>query len=325
MHIFRQTSSRSELGCFPTPLHILRNLGSDLGIDLWIKRDDLSGLGAGGNKVRKLEFLLAEAAARHATVLVTAGYPQSNHVLQTAAAGRRLKMRTIAVLRGEKPRRLTGNLLFDDLLACELEFLDCENFAEAINEHMEQRCLTLASAGDTPYLIPVGGSNPHGSLGYVECARELSLQYAAFDDVPPDYVVVPVGSSGTYAGLVVGCSMLWPNTKVLGIVVSDNYFAQREHVAKLVNETAAIGGIERRWSSSELLLDYDYIGEGYAKSTLASEAAIRMMAQSEGLFLDPTYTGKTAAGLIGNVHNGNIPRASKAIFIHTGGATALLA
>lgn len=316
---------RVALGCFPTPVQELPNAGRELGIRLSIKRDDLSGLAAGGNKVRKLEYLVADARRQGATVLMTAGAVQSNHVLQTVAAARKSGMRAIAVLQGPPPPSPRGNLLLDHLLGAEIEFLNSDRFVEDVVPYMEKRQQQLLHAGDVPYVVPVGGSNALGAYGYVNCARELADQYAARDMAPPDCVVVATGSVGTYAGVEVGCAHFWPGTRVRGIVVTTNYFAMRENVAQLVNDTAKQAGMERRWTPGDLWLDYDYIGPGYGIRSEAGNRAIDMLARAEGIFLDPTYTGKVFAGLVGNVRAGTIPAGSTVLFIHTGGATALLA
>lgn len=316
---------RYPLGCLPTPLQNLERMGERLGIELKVKRDDLTGLAAGGNKVRKLEFLVADAQRQRATVLMTAGSIQSNHVLQTVAAGRRSGMRVIAVLDGKRPEEPSGNLLLDELLGAEIEFLESERFVEDVLVYMAKRQEELASEGEAVYIIPVGGSNALGSQGYVQCVTELAAQYTDQDMPPPDYVVVATGSVGTYAGMVVGSAYHWPETQVLGIVVTTNYFAERDNVVRLTNETAKLAGFDRQWLPYELLLTYDYIGPGYGIRSAGGNAAIQQLAESEGIFLDPTYTGKVFAGLIGCVQSGRIPKGSRVLFIHTGGAAALLA
>lgn len=318
------THPRLALGCFPTPLQVLENVGKELGIELTIKRDDLSGLAAGGNKVRKLEYLVADAKRREATVLITAGAIQSNHVVQTVAAARKSGLRAIAVLQGPRPSKSTGNLLLGELLGAEIDFVDSLRFFEEVPRYMAEREQELLKVGERPYVIPTGGSNALGALGYVNCVRELAIQYAKRGIEPPDYLVASTGSVGTYAGLVVGGACHWPATKILGVVVTTNYFAQRENVLRLVNETAALAGIERRWNPDELWLDYDYIGPGYSVQSEQGARAIELVARSEGVFLDPTYTAKVFAGLVGNVQSGRLPPSSRVLFVHTGGSTALL-
>ena len=316
---------RFELGCFPTPLQHLANASRELGVELSVKRDDLSGLAAGGNKVRKLEYLVADARRQGATVLMTAGAIQSNHVLQTVAAARKSGMRALVVLQGSAPAVARGNLLLDQILGAEIEYLDSQRFVEDVIPYMERRHQELLHEGEIPYLVPVGGSNALGAFGYVNCAREMAGQYAALGRKAPDYVVVATGSVGTYAGVLVGCAHFWPQTAVRGIVVTTNYFAKRENVVQLTNETARQADVDRRWGAEDLWLDYDHIGPGYGIRSETGDQAIEMLARTEGIFLDPTYTGKVFAGLVANVRAGVIRQKTSVLFIHTGGAAALLA
>lgn len=319
---FRQP--RYPLGCFPTPMHDLENIGRVLGIDLRIKREDLSGLAAGGNKVRKLEYLIGDAKAQQATVLITAGALQSNHVLQTVAAARKADMRVIAVVPGPRPGKFLGNLFFDQLLGAEIEFLATDKFFEEVAGYMSHRQRELAERGEHAYVVPVGGSNALGSLGYVACAYEMASQYASSGLGSPDYVVVVTGSVGMYAGLVAGCSDIWPQTKVLGVVVNQYPFSRRENVAQMTNEVARLANIQRQWKADELHLDYDYVGPGYGIRSRAGDSAIHLVGQKEGILLDPIYTGKAFAGLIGNVRSGVIQPGSRVLFVHSGGAIANL-
>lgn len=181
-----------------------------------------------------------------------------------------------------------------------------------------------AKRGEQAYVVPVGGSNALGSLGYVDCAYEMASQYADSGLNAPDYVVVVTGSVGTYAGLVAGCTDAWPHTKVLGIVVNQYQFSRRENVAQMTNEVAQLAGIRRQWAAEELHLDYDYIGAGYGIRSEAGDSAIELVAQTEGILLDPTYTGKAFAGLLGSVRSGAIPPGSRVLFVHSGGAIANL-
>lgn len=320
-----QSIPRLPLGCFPTPIHDLPSLSEDLGITLKIKRDDLTGLAAGGNKIRKLEYLIADAQSQGCSVLITAGALQSNHVLQTTAAGRKSGMRVIAVMDGAAPQTYSGNLRLSKLLGAELEFLESDRFVEDVRDYMAQRQAQLAQVGEAAYIVPVGGSNALGSQGYVNCAREMAEQYLAAGEAPPDYLVVAGGSGGTFAGIAAGCAHFWPGTNVIGIVITTNYFAQREHMAKLTEEAAAMAGLDQSWTAADIRLDYSYIGPGYGTPSPAGDFAVNIMASREGILLDPTYTGKVMSGLIGQVESGQIAPGSRVLFVHTGGATALLA
>ncbi|MDV3189726.1 MAG: D-cysteine desulfhydrase family protein [Sweet potato little leaf phytoplasma] len=320
-----QDIPRLPLGCFPTPIHDLPRLSADLGIELKIKRDDLTGLAAGGNKIRKLEYLIADARNKGCSVLITAGALQSNHVLQTTAAGRKSGMRVIAVMDGAEPQSYSGNLRLSKLLGAELEFFESDRFVEDVRAFMEQLQAQLAKEGEAAYIVPVGGSNALGSQGYVNCAREMAEQYQAAGEAPPDYLVVAGGSGGTFAGIAAGCAHFWPGTKVVGIVITTNYFAQREHMAKLTGEAAALAGFDQNWAAADIWLDYSYIGPGYGIPSSAGDFAVNAVASREGILLDPTYTGKVMSGLIGQVESGQIALGSRVLFVHTGGATALLA
>lgn len=316
---------RLQLGCFPTPIHDLPVLSEDIGIQLKIKRDDLTGIAAGGNKIRKLEYLISDAKSKSCSVLITAGALQSNHVLQTTAAGRKSGMRVIAVMDGAEPQVYSGNLRLSKLLGAELEFFKSERFVEDVREYMAQRQAQLSQEGLKAYIVPVGGSNALGSQGYVNCAREMAEQYRIAGDAPPDYLVVAGGSGGTFAGIAAGCAHFWPTTKVIGIVITTNYFAQPEHMARLTGEAAALAGFDQEWTVDDLELNYSYIGPGYGMPSPAGDFAVNAMASREGILLDPTYTGKVMSGLFGEVESGRIPPGSRVLFIHTGGATALLA
>nr|ABW39372.1 1-aminocyclopropane-1-carboxylate deaminase [Rhizobium sp. TAL1145] len=312
------------LGFFPTPIDKWDNLGRELSISLSAKRDDLSGLGGGGNKIRKLQYLLAEAKAEKATTLITAGATQSNHVRQTAAVARKHGMRPLALLRGQLPPSPSGNLLLDELLGAQLEFHDRDDFNAMVVDLMLERKAELEASGERAYVIPIGGSSPLGALGYVDCAKEMREQFDARRQRHPDYIVVAMGSGGTYAGLVAGCARYLPNTQVLGIVITTAAFASRDCAASLLNDTARLAGVDRRWDAEDPLLNYDHIGPEYGVPSQEGNAAIRKVAEAEGVFLDPTYTGKVCAGLIAAVGE-TIPAGSDVIFVHTGGSPALFA
>ena len=304
---------RLPLGLFPTPIHRLDNISRELGIDLWIKRDDLSGLGLGGNKVRKLEFLLAEAEAQGAEIVFTTGGAQSNHAMLTAAAANRLGMTPILILkkRGVTARR--GNQLLEKLMGTEVIFMDTDDYADIYAE-MDR---IGAERGRPYYKIPCGGSNALGSLGYVECAREIGQQGMAFD-----HIVCAEGSGGTMAGMALGAKLYLPGTKVHGMMVDTDPFD--EITPRLMREAAAL--LERKADirPDDYLLR-DQCGPGYAIPSAEGNAAARLMAEKEGLFLDPVYTGKAFAGLIALAREGAFRPEEKVLFLHTGGAGGLFA
>ena len=283
-----------SLGAWPTPLDRAPRLAAALGLqELWIKRDDLSGLGGGGNKVRKLQYTCAEALAAGATTLVTAGGPQSNHARLTAAAAAKLGLRCVLVLAGPEPMILRGNLLLDQLAGAEIIWAGLRSPAEV--------AAAEAAARPGAHLVPFGGSS-HGSVqAYVDCARELTSQLPGFDRV-----VVAVGSGGTMAGLVRG---LGPQ-RVLGVdtgAVPDPYAA----VCDLLGEAAA------------LTIDRTQIGPGYAALTEPVREALKLAARTEGIFLDPIYTGRALAGLIGLTAAHGLTRTGRVVFLHSGGLPGL--
>ena len=314
---------RLPLGAAPTPVEPLARLGAELGIDLSAKRDDFTGFGGGGNKVRKLEFLMADARAKGASVVITAGGLQSNHARITAAAARRCGMTPVLVLRGEKPPAAQGNLLLDHLFGAEIDYLDAARFPVEHEARMQALAAAAEARGETAYVIPVGGSNALGAAGYVACALELAEQYRAAGRPAPDVLLVTVGSGGTLAGLTVGCAAVWPQTRVVGVTVSISPVPFADRVARIANAVAELVGVARRWQPAEIALEQGYVGPGYAIMSEAGNAAIRRAARAEGMLLDPVYTGKGFAGLIGSVETGVIRRGSSVLFLHTGGTPAL--
>ncbi len=325
MHLAR--FNRISLGHFPTPLEKLENLSRTLdGPEIYIKRDDCTGLATGGNKTRKLEFLVADAVAQGADTLVTQGATQSNHVRQTAAAARRVGMKCHALLE----RRVTnmgddyeaaGNVLLDDMLRCEYEYrdegLDMNAEAEALGERLRDR-------GLKPYVIPGGGSNAIGALGYASCAAEL-LQQADSQNLKIDRIVHATGSAGTQAGLVAGLHAMNAPVRVEGISVRASREKQIDNVYKLACRTSELLGVKGDLSR-DLIEAYDeYVGPGYGQPTDAMVDAISLLAADEGIFLDPVYSGKGMAGMIGLIRAGELKKGENVVFIHTGGASALFA
>lgn len=314
---------RLPLGFLPTPLESLARLGAELGIELTVKRDDFTGFGGGGNKVRKLEYLMADAVAQGAKVLITTGGHQSNHARMTAAAARKFGMKPVLVLRGNSPSVLQGNLLLDHLLGAEIDFLDPDAYFTEVNPRMQAHADAATARGETPYVIPLGGASALGAMGYVSAVEELAGQYAATDRPAPDLIVAPVGSGGTLAGLLIGCAMFWPETKVAGIAVSGSAVPFAERIAVMANAGAELIGLDRRFAAADLRIETDYVGEAYAVPSPEGNAAIARVARAEGMFLDPVYTGKAMAGLIDCVRRGTIAAGSRVIFVHCGGSPAL--
>ncbi len=299
----------------PTPLEPLDRLSDWLGGPrLLVKRDDQTGLALGGNKARKLEHLCAEALAQGCDTLVTGGGPQSNHCRMTAAAANRLGLQCHLALAGPAPDQMTGNLLLDHLLGARLHPTGAREYYE-IEASIEAVADEVRAAGGRPYAIPVGGASVTGALGYVDAARELVGQLTE----PLDWIVVADGSGGTHAGLLAG---LDGPTEILGVDVGTRPDLE-ERVAELAAATAA--AIDRPARSGEIHIDHTRFGAGYGKPTPECLEGIRVAARLEALILDPVYTGKAMAGLIGWIREGRFTEHQSVLFWHTGGAPALFA
>ena len=304
---------RVSLGVFPTPIQKLDNISRLLNTQVYVKRDDLTGLGLGGNKVRKLEFLLAEAKRRGAELVFTTGGAQSNHAMLTAAAAGKLGMRAILVLKKRGVTECVGNQLLERLMGTRVEFMDTDDYADIYAE-MDR---IGAELGVPYYKIPCGGSNALGTLGYVACAEEIGRQGLRFD-----HIVCAEGSGGTMAGLALGAKLFLPGTRVHGMLVDDDPFD--EITPRLMREAAALLEADVEIGGGDFHLR-DMCGPGYAKPSEAGMAAIALMAAREGLFLDPVYTGKAFAGLIAMAKEGAFRPDERVLFVHTGGAGGLFA
>ncbi|MGH8975092.1 MAG: D-cysteine desulfhydrase family protein [Acidimicrobiia bacterium] len=304
------------LAHLPTPVESLDRLSEWLGGPrLVVKRDDMTGLALGGNKARKLEFLCAEALAQGADVLVTGGGSQSNHARMTAAAANRLGLGChLAVAGNAGPETASGNLLLDRLLGAELHFTGTRDYYAA-EDAITDLAARLEAEGHRPYAIPIGGASITGVRAYVEAADELLGQL----DSPPDWVVVADGSGGTHAGLLAG---LDGRTRVLGVDVGT-----RPDLDTVVPALAAAAAEDagRPQPAAEAIVDHTRFGAGYGKPTPETREAIRAAARTEGLILDPVYTGKAMAGLIGWAREGRFAPEETVVFWHTGGAPALFA
>ncbi|MCX5280178.1 D-cysteine desulfhydrase family protein [Streptomyces sp. NBC_00198] len=307
------TPPRARLGSWPTPLEPAPRLAAALGLrpdDLWVKRDDLTGLGGGGNKIRKLEWTCGAALADGATVLVTTGAAQSNHARLTAAAGARLGLRVVLVLAGPPPESgpsgapantASGNLALDGLLGARVVW---EGDRTRLAARAEQVAEELRAAGEVPALIPFGGSSPLGARGYAECANEIM-------DQAPDVasVVVALGSGGTMAGLVAGLG----DERVLGVHVG----AVDEPARTVADLVSLLCG--RPCDPRALRVRHDQVGAGYATLTEPVMNALTLAAHTEGIVLDPIYTGRALAGLAAAVTDGDITPGQRTVFLHTGG------
>ena len=312
---------RVSLGHFPTPLHALPRLSEKLGGPrLFVKRDDQTGLATGGNKTRKLEFLVADALDRHMDTLITAGAPQSNHARQTAAAAAKAGMKCVLVLRGQPQSGRQGNLLLDELLGAEIRWAA----REAVEATMTETANELSVKGYSPYLIPYGGSNPIGATGYVAAMEEL-MEQAKQMNLRFDRIVFASSSSGTQAGLAVGAKATGYTGQVLGISVDEKRDDLQTKAARLATETAAHLGQIMKFAPGDIDVNADYLGAGYAVLGEPEREAIRLAAQTEGLLLDPVYTGRAFAGMMDLIRKGSIRRDETVLFWHTGGTPALFA
>jgi L-cysteate sulfo-lyase len=309
---------RLHFAHLPTPVEELRRLREALdGPRLLIKRDDQTGLAFGGNKTRKLEFLVAEARDQGAKTLVSGGALQSNHCRQTAAAAARFGFRCILVLTGEKPKQPSANLLLDELFGAEIIHVgDREDRDRILQETFNQ----AAEKGVRPYLVPYGGSSPTGVLGYAFAMKELMEQ-----DLQADWIVFATSSGGTHAGLLLGQRVFGYKGKVLGISVDESENWLKEHVSDLASLTSEKLGERIEFTPGEVLADASHCSAGYGVLTEPEREAIRLFATCEGLLLDPVYTGRAAAGMIDLTRKGFFKKDETVLFLHTGGQPALFA
>jgi D-cysteine desulfhydrase family pyridoxal phosphate-dependent enzyme len=315
---------RIPLGHFPTPIEKLERLSRHLGgPEIWVKRDDQSGLATGGNKARKLEFLFADALAQKCDHVVTLGGPQSNHVRQTAAAAAHLGLGCSLVLRGNPPAQRLGNVLLDELLGAKIHWSGARTRDEVAAEVMP----ALRAAGARPYLIPVGGSNALGSLGYAVAMEEAIDQLVA-QKLTIDIMVVASSSAGTQAGLVLGAAVRKFPGRVLGISIDSSGAELKARVTELALEAARIADVAPEIASKlapTVLVNADYLGGGYSVVGDLERDAIRTVARMQGLLLDPVYTGRAMGGLMDLIRRGVFSKNERVLFWHTGGTAALSA
>ncbi|KPF80954.1 cytochrome C biogenesis protein CcmE [Brevundimonas sp. AAP58] len=321
MHLAR--FPRVRLAHLPTPLEPLPRLSEALGVDLWIKRDDCTGLAGGGNKTRKLEFLLGEAFEQDADTLVTQGAVQSNHVRQTAAAAAAHGLKCEVILEertGSKALDYTrnGNVLLDLLFGAGVRSVPGGSDMPA---ELEKTAAEVRARGGRPYVIPGGGSNPVGALGYVDCAREIVVQ-ADDLDLSIDRIVTATGSAGTHAGLVAGLAVMGADIPVLGIGVRAPKEKQEANVLKLAEETAALLGRPGCVTPDMVVADCDYVGAGYGLIDQGVADALMLAARTDGMVLDPVYSAKAMKGLIALAKAGRF-KGERVVFLHTGGAQGI--
>ena len=314
--------SRYKLGHFPTPIEYLKNVSKHLnGPQIYIKRDDCTGLATGGNKTRKLEFLIPDALENKATLIVTVGAVQSNHVRQTAAACAILNLKCLIVLEqrvenSSDSYNNSGNAFLNKLFGAEIivcpKEKNIKDFAEEIIKKRKRH-------GEIPYYIPVGGSNEIGELGYIECMREIIQEQ---DKNSFTHIILATGSGGTHSGSVVGKVYYKSNINIIGISVKDKKNDQEEKVYNLAKMCCDY--IQCSYPKREDIIAFDdYVGEGYGIPTQGMKDAVKLMATKEGILLDPVYSGKSFDGLLDLVSKKYFKNSDKLLFIHTGGAVSL--
>ena len=313
---------RLELIGAPTPLEYLPRLSDHLGREIFIKRDDTTPLAMGGNKLRKLEFLAADALREGADTLITAGAIQSNHVRQTAAVAAKLGLHCVALLEnpigtGAENYLSNGNRLLLDLFNTQVEMCDALTDPAA---QLDELATRIEAQGYRPYVIPVGGSNALGALGYVESALEIAQQCDGAVEISS--VVVASGSAGTHAGLAVGLEQLMPQAELIGVTVSRSVADQLPKVVALQQAVANSLALQ---AQADIQLWDDYFAPGYGTPNEEGMAAVKLLAQLEGILLDPVYTGKAMAGLIDGITQKRFKDEGPILFVHTGGAPALFA
>ena len=317
--------ARLGLANLPTPLFELKNLAREVGMGrIWLKRDDLTGLETSGNKIRKLEYILADALAKGASSLVTHGGFQSNHCRATAALGARLGLKVRLILRCEDPNPpRDGNLFLDDLFGADISIHHPDEYNSRRKELIADAMQAERAAGRIPYFFPVGASIPLGCWGYIRCVGELMQQLGRGAMVD---VFSAVSSAGTHAGLMLGKAIFGlENWRMVGVPVSDSidYFqAELRDLVARTSEGFSLGITERQTPID--LID-GFIGEGYAVPYPAAIETIKLLARSEGVLLDPTYTAKAMTGMIETIKTGGVRAGATPVFIHTGGAFGLLA
>jgi len=310
--------SRLNFAHLPTPIEPLPRLSDALGGPrLLIKRDDLTGLAFGGNKTRKLEFLLAEARDKGAKTLISGGALQSNHCRQTAAAAARFGFKCTLVLTGDKSEQPSANLFLDKLLGAEIVYVAERKDRDRILEEIFNRA---AREGNKPYLVPYGGSNATGALGYAFAMKELVEQKSN-----PDWIVFATSSGGTHAGLLLGQRVFGYKGKVLGISVDESEEWLKDHVSESASLASEKLGKRVEFTPDEVLANDNYCSTGYGVLTEQEREAIRLFATCEGLLLDPVYTGRAAAGMIDLIRKRFFKENDTVLFLHTGGQPALFA
>lgn len=312
--------NRIPLANTPTPIEPLDHLSEPLGCRLWVKRDDLTGSATSGNKVRKLEFTLAKAKQQGANVLITCGGIQSNHCRATAILGAKLGFKVHLLLRGEKPARHEGNLFLNHLAGAEISYFSPRYYNARQDFIISEVLEEYQAKGMKPYFIPTGASDGTGIWGYISAAKEIADQ----TDIEFDHIVTATGSGGTQAGLTVGAGLFMPDTQITGIAVCDDEAYFQNKVREDIQLWNDLYGQSVDPDTLNIHVSDKYIGPGYAKANSEIFKCIELVTRSEGLVLDPVYTGKAFFGMLSEIEAGNL-QGKNILFVHTGGIFGLLA
>lgn len=324
---------KEKLGFFPTPFHKLNRLSEELDVNLYIKRDDFTGIGLfGGNKIRKLQYLMADAKAKGCEYVFTYGAVQSNHAMQTVTACRRCGLKPVLYLVSiVKPDEhdVRSNLLLDKILGAEIHIIeesgiDTEILEERSIELAKEHMRKLEVEGHKCYDIPMGGASYIGTAGFIEGFAEM-MEQAAEEGFVPDYVFHGTGTGGTAAGLVAGRNLIESRTKIISINVSYKPESFSDKMAVLSNNALEYIGAKPCVKADDFMFDLNYYAPGYEIPNVGASSAIKRLAMNEGIIIDPVYTGKAFYGLLDYIESGKIAKGSNVVFWHTGGATALFA
>jgi D-cysteine desulfhydrase len=314
---------RIHLANLPTPIEKLERLSQNWGgPEIYVKRDDLTGMALSGNKIRKLEFVIADARERGADLLITCGGIQSNHARATAVAATKLGMKSYLVLRGQEGTDSDGNLLLDFLVGAKVKYITPEDYATRVDDIMEELAIQLKKEGHHPYIIPEGASNELGAIGYAAAINEISRQ---LDDIELeiDYIICAVGSGGTHSGLLLGQKLYQKNFQIIGFNVCDDEAYFVEKINRISHQAIQRCGIDVEVKEQDIQIIDGYVGEGYALNRQVEIDFMKQTAQEQGLILDPVYTGKAFFGLKDQISKGRFTQGEKILFIHTGGLFGL--
>ena len=312
----------ASLGCTPTPVELLSRLSKRLeGPDIYIKRDDLTGVGLTGNKVRKLAFLIHDAVQKNADVLITCGGVQSNHARATAVAAARFGLRSHLFLRKNGESTIDGNFFLDKMVGAEITFVDQQEY-DRIDEVMHDLAAELAEKGQNAYVIPEGGSNALGALGYIRAAEEIAA-WSRREKLRFDAIVCAVGSGGTYAGLLAGKYLYDLPARILGINVCHEAVYFRRKISSLLDGIRTTYLPDLKTDDREIRIIDGFVGKGYGLSRQEEIDIIKLTAEQEGILLDPVYTGKAMLGLQELIRRGEIAKDEKVLFLHSGGIFGL--